>query len=188
MVAGCDPRYDISSYFGKSRDTRRQQFPEWSGSQIPRNVYSSPERRQLYCINPLCIGWKCGTREFLTVTNESNWQVYDAVYYAINGSILVEEPGGLMQEFELLARQWREETAHLSSVAMMAEHSAYKQIINMGMAAVPMILQELRREPDHWFWALSVITQENPVNAGDAGDISKMTKAWLQLGRTRGWI
>ena len=45
------------------------------------------------------------------------------------------------------------------------------EIIGMGPAVVPLILSELEKEPDRWFWALEAITDENPVAASDAGDI-----------------
>ncbi len=61
----------------------------------------------------------------------------------------------------------------------MAMHPAYQQIIGMGDAALPFIFQELRRDPDHWFWALKAITGEDPVAASDRGQLDKMTTAWL---------
>ena len=32
-----------------------------------------------------------------------------------------------------------------------------------GAAAVPLILRELERSIDHWFWALGAITGANPI-------------------------
>ena len=66
----------------------------------------------------------------------------------------------------------------------MAMHPAYQQIIGMGTPALPLIFQELQREPDHWFWALGAITGENPVPEEDAGDLDAMTDAWLSWGST----
>ncbi len=90
--------------------------------------------------------------------------------------------------FSKLAHQWRRETSLSSFMETMAMHPAYQRIIGMGPAALPLILQEMTRKPDHWFWALAAITGENPVPPEDAGNLSKMTEDWLQLGRTRGWI
>ena len=94
----------------------------------------------------------------------------------------------LEAQFCELAERWRAETAALSSVSAMAIHPAYQRIIGMGRRALPLILHELERAPDHWFWALCAITGENPVPPDDAGDIEKMAQAWLDLGRKRGWI
>lgn len=52
----------------------------------------------------------------------------------------------------------------------------------MGEGAVPLLLAELRREPDDWFWALHAITGANPVPAASRGDLRAMTEAWLQWG------
>jgi hypothetical protein len=58
----------------------------------------------------------------------------------------------------------------------------------MGPAAVPLILRELERQPDHWFWALTAITGEDPVRPEDAGNIERMAQAWLALGQEQGYI
>jgi hypothetical protein len=50
----------------------------------------------------------------------------------------------------------------------------------MGTAALPLILDELRREPDHWFWALESITEEHPVPPEDAGRVQAMAAAWIR--------
>ena len=92
------------------------------------------------------------------------------------------------QAFSALAEEWRRGTAPLSSVTEIVLHPAYQRIISMGRAALPFILAELARQPDHWFWALRVITDENPVPEGDAGNLLRMRDAWLRLGRERGWF
>jgi hypothetical protein len=69
----------------------------------------------------------------------------------------------------------------------MTSHPAYRQIASMGHRALPLILRELRREPDHWFWALKEITKVNPVPEADRGDIEKMAKHWLAWGRAQGY-
>ena len=38
----------------------------------------------------------------------------------------------------------------------------------------------MRREPDHWFWALQAITGENPVPATGRGNLERMTEARLE--------
>ena len=81
--------------------------------------------------------------------------------------------------FRDLVRQWKEETALTSSVSEMAMHPAYQQIIGMGKEVLPLLLEELRREPDHWFWALKSITGEDPVPPADRSKLQAMTRAWL---------
>jgi hypothetical protein len=61
------------------------------------------------------------------------------------------------------ARRWKEETLHYSSVNKIVSHPSYRAIIKMGWKAVPHILLELGTEPDHWFYALGVITKHDPI-------------------------
>jgi hypothetical protein len=70
----------------------------------------------------------------------------------------------------------------------MAMLKPYQQIIGMGDRALPLILSELQREPDHWFWALEAITQENPVPPEAAGRVRQMADAWLMWGKQHGYI
>jgi len=64
----------------------------------------------------------------------------------------------------------------------------YQQIIGMGRDAVPLILEELQKEPDHWFWALAATTGEDPVPPEHKGKLSEMTKAWLEWGERHGYV
>jgi hypothetical protein len=58
------------------------------------------------------------------------------------------------QEFSELVHQWKAERNAISTARRMADHPAYRKIIDMGVDAIPLILQELEKEPDHWFIAL----------------------------------
>lgn len=64
---------------------------------------------------------------------------------------------------------------------------SYQQIIGMGKPAIALILQDLKKEPDHWFWALRSITGENPIQPDDRGRLQKMAEAWLEWGRQHGY-
>jgi hypothetical protein len=99
-----------------------------------------------------------------------------------------QEPKDLEKLFQELTEQWRAETAHHSSVTKKAMHPAYQRIIGMGPAVIPLILRDLEQEPDHWFWALTALTGEDPVPPEDAGDIDKMAQAWLARGRQLGYL
>jgi hypothetical protein len=89
--------------------------------------------------------------------------------------------------FTALAERWKRETAHLSNIAKKALHPAYQEIIGMGEHAVPLLLAELRRQLDDWFWALHAITGANPVPAADGGNLRAMTEAWLGWGAEHGY-
>jgi hypothetical protein len=68
----------------------------------------------------------------------------------------------------------------------MAMLKPYQQIIGLGPAAVPLIRDELRREPDQWFWALEAITEQNPVPPEAMGKVRLMAQAWLAWGVQEG--
>jgi hypothetical protein len=92
------------------------------------------------------------------------------------------------ERFRRLAAEWKEKSRYLSNTAQMAMLKPYQRIIGMGMPVVPLILEELRREPDQWFWALEAITGENPVPSEAAGKVSLMARAWLEWGAQRGLV
>jgi hypothetical protein len=92
------------------------------------------------------------------------------------------------ERFRRLARAWKKETWFHSSITQKSVHPAYQQIIGMGSPAVPLILRELTRKPDHWFWALTAITGEDPVPDSATGRLEEMTEAWLRWGREHGYV
>jgi hypothetical protein len=95
-----------------------------------------------------------------------------------------QTPSG--EGFNRLAAEWKSQAEFLSSPTKIAELPAYRAIIAMGPAAVPLILNELRREPDHWFIALKRITGADPVPEDARGDIDRMGAAWLNWGQMHG--
>src|SRR5437879_4731895 len=92
------------------------------------------------------------------------------------------------ERFHKLATEWKAKSRHLSNSAQMAMLMPYHRIIAMGEAAVPLILDELQREPDQWFWALEAITGQNPVSGEVAGKVRLMADAWVQWGKDRGLV
>ncbi len=92
------------------------------------------------------------------------------------------------ERFRQLAAQWKEESLYLSNSTRMAMLKPYQRIIGMGPVVVPLILEELQREPDHWFWALEAITQEDVVPPESRGKIGEMADAWIAWGKQQGYI
>lgn len=68
------------------------------------------------------------------------------------------------------------------------EHPAYRQIIGLGPAVLPLLLRDLRETGRFWFPALHAITGENPVPDEATGDVRRMTEAWLEWGRQKGLL
>jgi hypothetical protein len=99
---------------------------------------------------------------------------------------LVRNP--VVVRFRRLADQWKAETENMSSVDDMILHPAYQEIVGMGPAIITLLLHELEREPNHWFSALTAISGgQNPVSPENAGDVDKMTAAWLAWGDVCGY-
>lgn len=86
------------------------------------------------------------------------------------------------QRFRTLAENWRRERGITSSVTKMVLCPSYQRIMVMGERAIPFILRELektRDDPDHWFWALEMITEADPIPVDAYGDTVRMADAWL---------
>jgi len=98
------------------------------------------------------------------------------------------ESVSIERKFQLLAKEWRDETSHLSSMTKLVMHPKYQNIIGLGPAVLPILFRELQKNPDHWFWALSAITEEDPTNPEDAGNLRKMSDAWLKWAREKGYL
>ena len=94
------------------------------------------------------------------------------------------QSGSLREQFDSLARQWREDTMVSSSTRDICMHPAYQRVIGLGEQVLPYIFEELLRGNGHWHWALCAITGENPAASTDT--IPGAAKAWLSWGRERG--
>ena len=92
-------------------------------------------------------------------------------------------------KFQRLAAEWAEQRGASSSLTEIVLCEAYQSIIGMGKRAVPHILRQIRSEgddPDQWFWALRMITLQDPVASEDRGNFVKMAQSWLEWGE-RNW-
>lgn len=94
----------------------------------------------------------------------------------------------LERKFQSLVDVWRREIGGYSLLNRIVAHPAYREIIGMGEAALPLIFADLQQEPDHWFTALREITGANPVPEADLGRLDAMRDHWLQWGRENGYI
>jgi hypothetical protein len=97
------------------------------------------------------------------------------------------EAARLRRKFIQLRDEWKSSRGHEPSTNKLVMLPAYQKIIGMGPAVVPLLLRELQTNLDNWFWALMVITEENPVSEEARGDGEAMAQAWLKWGRERGY-
>ena len=100
----------------------------------------------------------------------------------------VEIAPAARQRFTELADCWEKETWFLSSSSRAVEHPAHKEIVSMGEPVVPLILERMRGQRGHWYFALRAITGANPVNAADRGKVAVMEQAWLRWGEINGYV
>lgn len=87
--------------------------------------------------------------------------------------------------FRQLADAWVADTWHVSSPTDLVSHPAYRQIIHLGWAAVPYMLQDLQRTGRFWFPALHEITGLRPFDPKYAGNTRRMTDAWVEWGKKK---
>ena len=100
----------------------------------------------------------------------------------------LEKDPDLEQKFRELVAIWQWEVAPLSSSTARVQHPAYREIISLGPAAVPLLLRELEQRPNHWFTALKSLTGIDPVPPSDRGQIGPMTEAWITWGKEHGFL
>ena len=132
--------------------------------------------------------WKCVVAELKVTPDEmleSLLPCRDRTQSQLEPSLQKE---ALKVRFSELVDEWKSGTGFMSSPTDIAMYPAYQRIIGMGFPVVPLILREMSSRRGQWFWALRAITGENPVLAEHRGNVKKMTKDWLELGRQRGWI
>ena len=99
---------------------------------------------------------------------------------------LAKATARLRKEFKRLCTEWKRETQSVSSLRESAMNASYQRIIGFGPAVMPLIIAEMKREPDWWFWALRAITGVDPVRDEDRGRLAVMTNVWLRWWENEG--
>jgi hypothetical protein len=93
----------------------------------------------------------------------------------------------LEDRFRRLEATWLADIEDTSCHTTIVNHPAFREIVSMGEAVVPLMLRDLEEGPRLWVWALLEITGVNPVSSGDCGKIAKMGLAWLRWAREQGY-
>jgi len=89
-------------------------------------------------------------------------------------------------EFEKLAAQWKKETFLHSSLSVIYTHPAYQRIIGMGRAALPLVLRDLEKNPERWFYALKFITGEDAAEGVQGFEAAR--ESWINWGRRHNYL
>lgn len=91
----------------------------------------------------------------------------------------------LDRKFNMLKGVWENDTLFSSSISEITNHPAYHAVIKLGREVVPMIIQDLQTTNNHWFYALEILTGENPIIPEHRGNIELMKNDWVDWA-TRG--
>lgn len=118
---------------------------------------------------------------FWTTEPVSRWmqvrKVNEAVRFvgqsALSPSIAVD----VRQVFERNHLAWRAKKQFMSSLTDMVLLPEYQRIIGLGAPVLPLIIESLRTEPDHWFWALVAIVGED--HAAGAETLREAADKWI---------
>jgi hypothetical protein len=94
--------------------------------------------------------------------------------------------------FREQADKWAHETRHLSSPTQRMMHPSYQAILGMAgenkEKLIRLLLLDMQKDRRPWFWALSYLTQANPVLQEHAGKMDKMIQDWKSWGIQKGFV
>jgi hypothetical protein len=94
------------------------------------------------------------------------------------------------ERFNQLVAQWKRNTSHKSIAAQVIADSSYLKIIALGWYGVPLIIEELKQDPDYWFAALEAITEAGteivPSDQKNPMSIHELAKRWIEWWKETG--
>ncbi len=84
------------------------------------------------------------------------------------------------RDFDDYKSTWEEETIFSSSISEITNNTAYRTIIGLGQKVLPFIIDDLKKNDNHWFYALEALTGQNPIKENHKGIIPLMRDDWLK--------
>lgn len=109
----------------------------------------------------------------------------ELVCYTLFVAHLEYQNDQLQGYFDHLKDRWLEGTAFLSNSGAIFAHPAYREIIRMGEPVIPLILQDLRKELNHWFGALVELAGLDAAEGEDTMEGAR--QKWLNWGESKGY-
>jgi hypothetical protein len=94
----------------------------------------------------------------------------------------------LDRKFNMLKTVWENDTLFSSSITEVTNHPAYHSVIKLGKEVVPLIIEDLQTTNNHWFYALEILTGENPIRPNHRGNIELMKNDWVEWANRRNVI
>ncbi|MGS2738770.1 hypothetical protein [Sinomicrobium sp. M5D2P17] len=89
----------------------------------------------------------------------------------------------LKDKFDTLVDLWEQNTAFESSISNIIEDDNFKRIIELGAKVVPLIIDEIEKEPSVLVWALNIITGKSMSSSGRE-TIEQVCKKWVKAYRS----
>ncbi|MFL0161959.1 hypothetical protein [Aquirufa salirivi] len=100
----------------------------------------------------------------------------------VGQSVVVQEMYNqqLKKRFDFFNSIWKNETIFSSSISEITNNSAYRSIIGLGQDILPFIINDLKINDAHWFYALEALTGQNPIKEYHKGIVPLMKKDWIE--------
>ncbi len=97
----------------------------------------------------------------------------------LTGEVTHKQPtaDAVRARFERDAAEWEDSSEFMSTVIDMVMLPSYQRIIGLGPAALPLIIDRMRTDPDHWFFALVAIAGKDVATG--AKTVPEATKRWI---------
>lgn len=86
----------------------------------------------------------------------------------------------LKDKFANLYKAWLKNTRLQSSVFSIIEDNNFKRIIEMGEKAIPLIIEEIDKNPSTLVWALNIITNTT-VSSTQRLTVTEACRRWVKI-------
>lgn len=86
-------------------------------------------------------------------------------------------------ELKSLVRRMDERLGPASRLTERLFSAEYAAVIGLGPRVVPLLIKDLQRSLQPWFWALKAITREDPARDVNSGDFHGIASAWIAWGK-----
>jgi hypothetical protein len=119
-----------------------------------------------------------------------NANIQNAHYNFIGQSIFAQEMyrHQLKMKFDFLKSIWKNETLFVSNVSEITNNAAYRNIVSLGQDVLPFIFKDLQENDNHWFYALELLTGQNPIKDEHRGIVPMMKKDWIEWAESNMYI
>ena len=90
----------------------------------------------------------------------------------------------LKDKFFNLYQAWESNTQFQSSIFKIIEDVNFKRIVEMGDKAIPLIIEEIEKNPSTLVWALNIITNTT-INSSQRLTVADACRRWVKLWKER---